>query len=337
MVKKIVALIVLTVVISFSLILSMPILILSETFSNYDSIDKTLSYYYTSSNTSSSTELNLLMDRSQVEVVYIDSSNDYSAKIEIHLELSGANVQGKSYLDYFNIVWQNESSQLNFTMVYNPSMDPNDILLLLKDISTVVYLRQDAVFNINAVIDEGKFDLLVPFMVTIENVNVNLDKGDIFFNFFFCQIGGNITGTVRTGNIDFIVKDVQYTQNGIWNLTIDNGDLLFDVFQQIDIGANITGSGQINVGELRVYYKDSNPRVGALFTFHNKFSPGEPEDFEGFHEDYEINEDFWWLSRFFYYSSDFPSSNYYNISLYKLSPNPYAEYFFNLLNTNTTI
>ena len=336
--KKAIIAIILTILVFFGLLFTIPISILTENFSDYGLINETRSFYYIPNNTNKTKELNLNIARSEVVVKYIHPPNAYAAKIDVYFEISGANALGKSYQDYFDIVWENSSSTLNFTLAYKSGIDQLEAISLFSNISIIIKLRSDVTFNINADIEEGNFDLLIPFMVPINNVNVNLDFGNIDMNYLSCTIGGNITGKVRLGNINLVAHNIQFTRNSAWNLTIDRGDLLIDIthdkFQYKDIGANMTGVGEINIGELRVLYNDYNPDVGALFIFYNMFTP-DLDYIQGFNEDHEVDVDQWWLSRYLFYSFDFPGLNYYNISLYKLNLD--AEYVYNLLNTNTTI
>ncbi|NHJ22338.1 MAG: hypothetical protein EAX91_15440 [Candidatus Lokiarchaeota archaeon] len=335
--KKAIFAIILTIIVFFSGLFTIPISILTEKFFDYGLINETRSFYYSPINTNNTKELNLNIAKSEVVIKYIHPPNAYAAKIEVFFEISGANALGKSYQTYFNIIWENSSSTLNFTLVYKAGIDPIEAISLFSNISIIISLRADVTFDINAIINEGNFDLSIPFMVPINNINVNLDIGNIDLNYVSCIIGGNITGKVRLGNINFMAYNVQFTRNTAWNLTIDKGDLLFDITQYKDIGANVTGVGEINIGELRVLYKDYNPDIGALFIFYHMFNVDE-DYVEGFNIlPPDIDESQWWLTRFLLYTFDFPGLNYYNISLYKLSSNPDAQYVYNLLNTNSTI
>lgn len=334
--KKNIVLIIVTELIFFSLLFTAPTLILSVNFYNYGSIDETSSYYYTSSNFSAYEELNLDIDAGDVNIRYVDVSNEFSVKIEAHFGISGANVQEKSYLDYFNLLWENKSSLLNFSLTYKSDLELIDVLPLLKNISVVVLIREDAIIDINSMISNGNFDIVVPFMVNINNVNVTVDRGNIIFMFMYCVIRGNVTGTVDIGNIDFKVYDIEYARNCVWSLTTRIGDLLVDIIQSKDIGANITGTGEVNIGELRVLYKDYNYNVGALFTFHQMYNYN-ADLLDGFQEPInEIDESKWWVSRYLFYSNDFPALNHYNITLNRPNTED-STYIYNLSNVNTTI
>ncbi len=336
MAKKILAAIFLFIVLFSSFIVTMPILIFSNEFSDFGKIDNFDSYYYTSSNVSTTEKLNLDIIKGEVKIKYVDPSYDYSVKIDVYVEIAGAKVLGNSYLDYFDVIWENYSSPLNFTMLYKSGIDPIEASSLIKNISIVVLLKEDMIFDINTDLKEGNININIPFGVSTNNIKVNVERGNIVFDFIYCVIGGNISGSVNVGNIIFRLYDVQYTRNCFWNLTLGNGDMLIDIIQDKDIGANITGSGEINTGELRVLYKDYNPNVGALFIFHSLF--GEMGIVEGFREgENEIDEEQWWLSRFLFYSYGFPGLNYYNISLYRPNNPPDSGYVYNLLNTNNTI
>ena len=83
-----------------------------------------------------------------------------------------------------------------------------------------------------------------------------------------------------------------------------------------------------DLGEIKVAYKDYTPNVGSIVTFYNtSFDCG---NWRGFNQVIDTNEDQWWRSCFLFYSDDYPTKNYYNISLYDYSGT--RGYSCNLLN-----
>jgi len=149
MVNKGTSVFALTMMISFGLII-IPISILSIhfTLSGYDDIDKQLTYPYYSNNSSEIQALDLDIEVGDIEVRYIDPSVDYLVKVEVNIEISGTNIAGKSYKDFFDITpeLENRNSTVNFTIeiISDDWFDPS----LRKNVNTVVNIRKDVVLDI---------------------------------------------------------------------------------------------------------------------------------------------------------------------------------------------
>ena len=69
--KRIIAIIII-VIISFSLIIAIPIMTFSTIFSSYSKIDEMFTFYYNPSNSSETIQLNLSADVGNIEIKYID-------------------------------------------------------------------------------------------------------------------------------------------------------------------------------------------------------------------------------------------------------------------------
>lgn len=327
MAKKAIAVIILTVVFFFSLIFTIPIVILSDNFSNYARVDDSRSFYYAPSNSSTTEELNLKIDRSEVEIKYVYPPYDFVVKIDVYFEISGANALGKSYLDYFNILWENGSSPLNFTMEYKSGIDPLEASSLFKNISIVVFLRADVIFDINTEMEDGDIDIRVPFMVPINDVKVNNTYGNTFLDFTNCIISGTITGISSSGDLELNIDNTKYTQNNNWTLTTKSGDIIIFIThknQGDEMGANITSNTKTNSGDIIMIYYDNIPDIGAVFTFYNT-TTGDGV-YAGFGQ--EIEHDPLFIR---YISDDSPAIFNYNISFFK--PDLVRRYSFNLTNT----
>lgn len=326
MTKKVIAAIFLTVVLFFSLIFTIPIVLLSEGFATYDKINENKSYYYSPNNSSNTKILNLEVDRSDVEIKYVYPPKDFVVKIDTHFEISGKDALRKSYLDYFEILWENGSSHLNFKMKYKSGIDPFEVTSLFKNISIVVSLRADVMIDLNIEIDHGKFQQIVPFKVPINNVKINNTNGDILLNFTSCVISGTITALSNRGNIDLNAYNAQYTQDNHWMLNSNLGDIDFFITYENnsgEMGANITGTIVTTTGHIRTVYRDANSDIGAIFTFYNTSTdPGDREGFERI-----INHDPLFMR---YISNDSPASFNYNISLFK--PLNVGTYYYSFVN-----
>ena len=305
MVKKGILIIIATGIISLSFIIStIPIQFISHQLSTYDTINEELNFPYSPSSPSSIETLELNVDVGNVEIVYVSPPVNYHAKIDVSIEMSGQNIPGKSYLDYFNIVWQDSSSQANFTFELLSESWFDRSIWSTKNVNIVVNIRKDIVFDIIATVNEGDIRVTVPWASSFKNLLVKVTNGDIFYDFKYCTIEGNIIGIINTGNLTLETYNVQYTLNNILNLSTQYGDIDIEITQEIEMGANITGSVALPAGDLKLIYKDDNSNIGALFKFLGTglFFPAT----EGFKEELIDND---YLCR----SIDYPAKHNYDL------------------------
>jgi len=252
------------------------------------------------------------VDVGNIEIKYIYPPVDYEAKIDVSIEMIGQNLTGKTYLDYFNIVWENQSFQVNFTMELKSDINQLEVLSLIKNITIIITLNADIVFGISTTAIHGNIDLNVPFGVTIKNIESNNTYGKISYNFKFCTILGDIVGIDNEGDIEFKTYNVEYAQNCSLFLDTNTGDILVEIHQNKDIGANITGIIK-NAENINIIYRDNSANIGALFLLHNAnqfftiwdqwvgFSYSSLEGGNGY----------------IFQSFDFPTRYNYNLSFYK--------------------
>lgn len=263
--KKNIIAIVPLLIIGISLIIVMPIQVLFFRLSSYGIIDNPDPFFYTPSSPSTVEMLYLNIERGDVEIRYAEPPVDFYARIEVFIDMMGANLAGKSYQDFFDIIWQNNASPVSFTMRLKSNVDDSEVLPLIQDIKIVVILRADVIFGISAVVDCGDIDLITQYMVTIKSVDANTSDGDIFYDMNHCILQGDLSANADNGDTKLLVKNIQCTQNMIWNFTAQNGEMVVGIYQNNDIGFNITGSATIRA--LNLTYIDKNANIGALFTF----------------------------------------------------------------------
>lgn len=257
--------VILLVIIGFSLIIIFPIPLLLIKLSSYNIIDASPSYYFHPSSPLSVERLSLNVDFGDIEIRYIEPSVDYFAKIEVSIEMTGVNPAGKQYSDYFDIEWINTSSPVNFTMRFKSDIERSEILELINNVKIVVILKADIIFDISAYLEEGNINFISKFMVTVNNLDINITKGDIFYDLNHCILQGNISGITEKGNLKLIVYNILNIQDVIWDLTTPDGGMDIKIFQEIEMGANISGS--IIINSLNLTYVDKNVNIGAIFTF----------------------------------------------------------------------
>lgn len=312
--KSIIAIFVI-VFVGISLIVTIPILILSSGLSNYGMIDESLTYKYAPNNSSPIENLNINAEVGDIEIKFVNPPVDNLAMIEVNIEMVGQNVAGKSYLDYFIVEWENTSTSPTFIMELKSDVDQLEVLSLIKNVTIVVNLRADIIYDITATVIRGNVDLIVPFGVSCNNMEINIStKGNILFDVTNCFLEGNITGITNEGNIELKAYNVEYTRNSIWTLITELGDITIDIVQYKDLGANITGNATVfTEGNLYLYYKDNKPSVGARFILLTK--NWGVKDLFG---DNTIGFERSYLSQGrgnVYTSYDFPASNCYFLSL----------------------
>lgn len=267
MANKITLAISIIIIFGMSLIISIPIFIISTTLAPYGKIEESIPFYYKPSNSSFMKELNINTDIGEIEIGYIYEPVDYSARVELNLEMLGLGLAEKSYFDYFNIVWENNSSIVNFTMELKASIDHAKVLSIIKSVYIIVTLKADVFCDISVIVNiEGGVKITVPYFHSIGDILSNVTKGDINFYFSNCILEGEITGIVQeTGNIKLETNNVEYKKNSLWTFTTDIGNIVIEINQHITMGANVTGTVVTHIGNYRLAYLDSKVDVGAHF------------------------------------------------------------------------
>jgi len=318
------------VVICFSLIISIPMVILSTTLSHYGRIIESVTFYYKPLNSSIIEELNIISDLGNIEIEYIDPPVDYFVKIDVNIEMVGSGLAEKIYSDYFDINEGNiTGSPIDFSMKFLSDIYDPEVSSLIKDVSIKVNLRKDIIFDISVTLINGRVSINVPFNVRINNMKVNITKGNILFDLSNCIVEGNITGIANQSNIELRTYNVQYTRNSIWYLKNDAGDIKFDIFQSNEMGANVTGIGEIysNNAIINVVYYDTSTNVGAVITFNNwaEYFPS-PCTWIGFNYSYLYTDPMGYIFK----SYDFPTKNSYNLTLHRNTVENSNPYYWNL-------
>ncbi|MFX1326644.1 MAG: hypothetical protein ACFE91_00680 [Promethearchaeota archaeon] len=296
-------------------IISFPTFILLAEYSHLSRIDESLTYTYSSTTPPIKKELNLNTDLGIIDIKYTTQPTDYLIRIDVDIEMAGPNLNGKSYLDFFNIGWENFSSPVNFTLELKSDILEEFSNLHKANVIINIILRADIIFDINASIIEGAIEIVNLVGITVSDLFLNVDRGNINYDFTHCTFEGNISGTVNYGNITLKSYNNQYTQN--CKLTFINvwGYTLIDIYQYEEMGGNITGIAFTKAGRIRVIYKDESSNIGAQFVMYNKTDLGRPETetvWEGFDRDIlPLDEGQ------MYTSYDFPTQNNYDFTLRK--------------------
>jgi hypothetical protein len=176
--------IIIIIVFGIALIISIPAFIISNTLLPYGIIDESIQFYYDPGNSSLMESLNINTDVGEIDIKYKTEPVDYTAKVEMDIEMLGLGLAGKTYLDYFNILWQNTSSLVILTVELKTAINPVEVLSLIKNVNITVFLKADVICDINVFVNiEGEVKITVPSFHSIGNILTNITKGDIQYDF----------------------------------------------------------------------------------------------------------------------------------------------------------
>ncbi|MFX1497305.1 MAG: hypothetical protein ACFFBH_07250 [Promethearchaeota archaeon] len=317
MAYKAIKTVIILIIFCLSIIFSIPIVIISTALSSFGNIYKSIQFYYNPSTPTFSNGLNIDIDIGEVEIEYITDPVSYYAKIDISIEMNGQSLAGKSYLDYFNIAWQNTSSLLYFTMNLKTGIDKVKILSLIKSIDVNIALKADVIYDIDIRVSiKGGARISVPYGVSVGNIEANVSRGNIKYNFFYCLLEGNISAIINDrGDLEMKNYDIKYTQNSTWTLYTKKGNIHIEISQTKATNANIIGNITIITGNYRLTYIDNTDEVGAYFILY--VHP----------DDYAINQKIAELVGFAYYVTTVNGTDVYHLT----SDDYPAQYNYNLL------
>ncbi|MFW9827956.1 MAG: hypothetical protein ACFFEY_10205 [Candidatus Thorarchaeota archaeon] len=283
MANKAITAIIIMLIICFSLIISTPMVIISTILSPYGRIVEKIPFSYKPTSPSIMDELNINVDLGDIEIKYITEPVDYCTKIDVKIEMVGPGLAEKSYYDYFNIVWENTSGRVNFTISLKAGINQAEVLSVVKNINITVALKANVICDINVfTFIQGSVDISVPWSFSVGKILVNVSKGNINYYFSDCIIEGTIIGIVQeVGNIELKMNDVEYEKNGLWTFSADIGNIVIEINQDKTTIANISGTIGTNIGNYGLAYLDNNVDVGAHFilwvnpddiTFHQRIT-----------------------------------------------------------------
>ena len=325
------------IMIGFSLIIAIPISFLSDNLSSYDFYDDSFSYEYYPDSPSTVECLNLNIELGNVEIKYVNPPVNYHAKIAVYIEMAGPGLAGKDCFDYFIINEGNlTDSSIDFSLELQPGITGYEINSLIKNVTILVSLSKAIIFNISTFVINGNIKLSVPFNVQVNNLNAHITSGDILFDLRNCIIEGNITGIGNQSTIELRTYNIQCTKDSNWYLKNAVGDLILNITQSVEMGANITVDAEIGTQYTTAYvfYKDFSPNIGSIL-YINQWEGYFPDECEWVgYKNWKVL-DTTPIKGYLFTSLDFPAQYNYNISLNNITLNnnsQYQPYFWNLYN-----
>jgi len=78
-------------------------------------------------------------------------------------------------------------------------------------------------------------------------------------------LNGNINTLTSTGNTYVNIINMTYETNSVWNIGGSTGNVLFNIEQDGNMNANVSGSVIVSTGRIEVSYRDWSADVGARF------------------------------------------------------------------------
>ena len=89
--------------------------------------------------------------------------------------------------------------------------------------------------------------------------------GSLLLNYTNCGMGDDLTGTVSTGSVTFKSYNMYYFKDIDLNLQTSTGSIDAELYQYIDMGANVTGNVHTSTGSIDVFYRDNLANTGVRF------------------------------------------------------------------------
>ena len=262
---KIEKFLVIFLLIALFFIFFVPIQLISTQLSSYAVIEESHSFIHGSS-TAPTERLIIDADVGNIEIQYTYLPVNYDIRVEVIFDMRSANVRGKDYSYYFDLKWQSINSTANITLKISSELWFDDSIWIRKNVDIVVSIKADVIVDIFTNLGEGDYKLTVPWSTSIRNLSTNVISGNIFYNFEYCLIRGNISTTSKIGDLYFNSYDVEHVQNNNWDINLEDGNFYVDIYQNTEIRANITGKALIS-GDVHLDYQDDMVEVGAIFSF----------------------------------------------------------------------
>ena len=90
--------------------------------------------------------------------------------------------------------------------------------------------------------------------------------GSILLNYTNCIMGDDLTGIVSTGDVLFKSYNMYYSKDIDLKLQTSTGSIEAELYQYINMGANVTGNVHTLTGSIDMLYRDNLANTGVKFT-----------------------------------------------------------------------
>ena len=89
--------------------------------------------------------------------------------------------------------------------------------------------------------------------------------GSLLLNYTNCGMGDDLTGIVSTGSVTFKSYNMYYFKDIDLKLQTSTGSIDAELYQYIDMGANVTSNVHTSTGSIDVFYRDNLANTGVRF------------------------------------------------------------------------
>ncbi|MFX1280222.1 MAG: hypothetical protein ACFFA3_12460 [Promethearchaeota archaeon] len=133
--------------------------------------------------------------------------------------------------------------------------------------SITVQAEKNSIFlgKLNLESSTGKIRLISKGINFTNGFRTVTSTGSLNLNFTNCIIGEDIRIKASTGGITFKSYNMIYGKNCVWDIDTSTGSIDVEIYQYVDMNANITGSLVTSTGSIDLIYKDNLASVGASF------------------------------------------------------------------------
>jgi len=114
--------------------------------------------------------------------------------------------------------------------------------------------------------DTGNVDLFAKNTNFSHGFEAFTSTGSLLLNYTNCIMGDDLTGVVSTGNLMFKNYNMYYSKDIDLKLETSMGNIDAEIYQYINMGANVTGSMKTSTGNIEVLYRDNLANTGVKFT-----------------------------------------------------------------------
>jgi hypothetical protein len=276
-------LVILTIIILMFSGFAIALLVTVLTFGDYQ---ESFTYKYNPQEASSLGELRLYSDITDVDIRYNSTPMIHYVEIKANFHMRGPLISGRNYLHYFKpIMWENRSSPNNFTLESLPTVQIEQPLM---NNSIIVTLRSDIIYTLTVITLSGNVRTSISQELIIDKINITSATGvitliakdttfnggiealtyssDVILNFTNCKMNSYIEVYSTGGNFTIISSNMTYLRDSYWYLETIVGNINIEIFQDIELGAKVTGAARNSRGAINILYRDSLNTVGARFT-----------------------------------------------------------------------
>jgi len=112
----------------------------------------------------------------------------------------------------------------------------------------------------------GSIDLFAKNTNFTQECKAITSTGSLLLNYTNCGMGDDLTGIVSTGSVTFKSYNMYYFKDIDLNLQTSTGSIDAELYQYIDMGANVSSNVHTSTGSIDVFYRDNLATTGIRFT-----------------------------------------------------------------------